>query len=190
MSFFLLPSPCPYPQSTYRGRVEIGGVYLPSQLEHTPVMVDKVKGGGRAPVNPPHSLIWNIRQKVAVATLCSLCSYPSMVGKGLGGPGSLGWSWLSVHRRTVSGTVVVSITGAMLHRQSRKSLGLVNITEMKNRPSEYVEKLGIAMVWKTECCHGLKNCVLPWFGYSVGCVISYFSTQEIHAGYWISNTAG
>jgi hypothetical protein len=24
------------PQSIYRGRVEIGGVYLPSQLEHTP----------------------------------------------------------------------------------------------------------------------------------------------------------
>jgi hypothetical protein len=24
------------PQSAYRDRVEIGGVYLPSQLEHTP----------------------------------------------------------------------------------------------------------------------------------------------------------
>ena len=37
----------------YRGRVEIGGVYLPSQLERTLqlvyVMVDIVKRGGRAP---------------------------------------------------------------------------------------------------------------------------------------------
>ncbi len=39
-----------------RGRVEIGGVYLPSQQERTPqlcmlwTMVDTVKGGGRAPL--------------------------------------------------------------------------------------------------------------------------------------------
>jgi hypothetical protein len=43
-----------YPQSTYRGRREIGAVYLPSQLECTLcattllVMVNRVKGGGRA----------------------------------------------------------------------------------------------------------------------------------------------
>ncbi len=38
----------------YRGRVEIGGMYLPSQLERIPsttlyVMVDIMKAGGRAP---------------------------------------------------------------------------------------------------------------------------------------------
>jgi hypothetical protein len=42
------------PQSTYRGRVEIGGMYLLSQLERIPsttlyVMVDIMKAGGRAP---------------------------------------------------------------------------------------------------------------------------------------------
>ncbi len=47
------------PQSTYRGRVEIGGVYLSSQLELTLqfttilyVMVDIVKGVG-LPTPPP-----------------------------------------------------------------------------------------------------------------------------------------
>jgi hypothetical protein len=37
------------------GRTEIGGAYLPSQLERTLtyVMVSRVKGGGRAP--PPTS---------------------------------------------------------------------------------------------------------------------------------------
>jgi hypothetical protein len=39
-------------QSTYRGRGEIGGVFLPSQLERTPVEY-RVKGGGRAP--PTHT---------------------------------------------------------------------------------------------------------------------------------------
>jgi hypothetical protein len=40
------------PRSTYRGRGEIREVYLPSQLEYTATllgMVDRVKGGGRAP---------------------------------------------------------------------------------------------------------------------------------------------
>jgi hypothetical protein len=44
------------PRRTYRDRVEIGSVYLPCQLgwsiHHTTplfVMVDIVKGGGRAP---------------------------------------------------------------------------------------------------------------------------------------------
>ncbi len=42
------------PRSTHRGRVEIGGMYLPSQLERIPsttlyVMVNIVKVGGRAP---------------------------------------------------------------------------------------------------------------------------------------------
>ncbi len=45
------------PQSTYRGRVEMWGVYLPSQLERTPcttlyVIVDRVKGGGRITPHP------------------------------------------------------------------------------------------------------------------------------------------
>jgi hypothetical protein len=48
---------CSQSQSTYRGRGEIGGVYLPSQLERTTatllVMVDRVKGGGRAPPPSP-----------------------------------------------------------------------------------------------------------------------------------------
>jgi hypothetical protein len=40
-------------QSIYRGRVEIGEVYLPSQLKRTYtttllVMVDRIEGGGRA----------------------------------------------------------------------------------------------------------------------------------------------
>jgi hypothetical protein len=42
------------PQSTYRGRVEIEGVYLSSQLQCTPqlcVMVDIVKGGEGANVS-------------------------------------------------------------------------------------------------------------------------------------------
>jgi hypothetical protein len=50
-----------YPQSTYRGRGETGGMYLPSQLERTPpppptslyVIVDIVKGGGHA--SPTHT---------------------------------------------------------------------------------------------------------------------------------------
>jgi hypothetical protein len=48
----LCPTLCFVPQCTYRGRGEIGGVYLPSQLECTTtllVMVDGVTGGGCAP---------------------------------------------------------------------------------------------------------------------------------------------
>jgi hypothetical protein len=54
---------------------ERGGVYLPFQLERTPatlsVMVDIVKGGGREPTPAwaDFSIRWNVRQKVAVATL-------------------------------------------------------------------------------------------------------------------------
>jgi hypothetical protein len=44
------------------GRGEIGGVYLPSQLERIPttllVTVDRVKGGGRLPPPPPPSPGW------------------------------------------------------------------------------------------------------------------------------------
>jgi hypothetical protein len=62
-------------QVTYRGRGEIGGVYLPSQLEL--VMVDRVKGEGVRPLPHQTRLIlpswWNVRQKVAIATLCALC---------------------------------------------------------------------------------------------------------------------
>jgi hypothetical protein len=55
-------------------------MYLPSQLYTTTLymMVDKVKGGRRAPPAPPpgwadFSLLMNVRQKVAIATLCALC---------------------------------------------------------------------------------------------------------------------
>ncbi len=46
------------PQSTFKGRGEIGGEYLPSKLERTPQLcswwyVDTVKGGGRA--HPTHT---------------------------------------------------------------------------------------------------------------------------------------
>jgi hypothetical protein len=72
------------PQSTDRGRVEIEGVYLPSQLgAYTTTLyvigghaVDIVKWGGRRACTPqPHQagLIfpswWNIRQKLGIATL-------------------------------------------------------------------------------------------------------------------------
>jgi hypothetical protein len=58
--------------STYSkfGLGEIGVVYLPSQLEPAPqlvVMVDRVKWGGL--ILPSW---WNVRQKVAIATLCVL----------------------------------------------------------------------------------------------------------------------
>ncbi len=56
-------SQCTYiPQGTYRGRLEIGGMYLPSQLERIPsttlyVMVDIMKAGWRAPPHPQAGLI-------------------------------------------------------------------------------------------------------------------------------------
>ncbi len=72
------------PQSIYRGRDEIGGMYLLSQLEHIHynlvfVMDNIVKGGGRAPAPPSparadFSIIWKLRQKSAIATLCVLCA--------------------------------------------------------------------------------------------------------------------
>ncbi len=83
--FWTLPSPIQTAfsptQSTYRGRVEIGGVYLPSG-EYTKtlyVMVDIVKGAGVG--LHPHTLTtglifpsWlNVRQQVPIATLCVLC---------------------------------------------------------------------------------------------------------------------
>jgi hypothetical protein len=42
------------PQSTYRGRGETGGVFMPSQMERIPqlVMVDRVKGGGQWACTP------------------------------------------------------------------------------------------------------------------------------------------
>ncbi len=60
-------------------------MYLPSQLERQPllVMVDRVLGEGYTP--HPHQAglilpsLWNVRQKVAIATLCILG------GGGLGG---------------------------------------------------------------------------------------------------------
>jgi hypothetical protein len=72
------------PQNTYRGRVEIGGVYLPSKLESGEypttlyVMVDIVKGGGRAPPPSPGwadfsiMMEWNVSQKVAFASLVGI----------------------------------------------------------------------------------------------------------------------
>ncbi len=41
------------------------------------MMVDKVKGGGRRPPHQPRPNFpswWNVRQKVAIATLCVLCA--------------------------------------------------------------------------------------------------------------------
>ncbi len=76
----------PAPQSTYRGRGEIGGVYMPSQLERTPHFCGKYSETGWAytPSPPPHlrqaGLIFpswcNVWQKVASATLCVLCAPP------------------------------------------------------------------------------------------------------------------
>ncbi len=68
------------PQSTYRGRGEIGGVYISAlsaaaYATNLLVMVDRVKGGGRAVHRLPHQAglilptCWNVRQKVAIATM-------------------------------------------------------------------------------------------------------------------------
>jgi hypothetical protein len=45
------------PQSTNKGRGEIGGAYLPLSAYTTTllVMVNRVKGGGRAPLQPHHA---------------------------------------------------------------------------------------------------------------------------------------
>jgi hypothetical protein len=80
----LIEKPAEYIQ--YRGRIEIGGMYLPSQLERRytttlNLMVDKVKEGGRAPHTLTSwadvSIRWNVQQKVAIATLCVLCGITS-----------------------------------------------------------------------------------------------------------------
>ncbi len=75
----------PPPQSTYRGRDEIGGsesaLSVGAFTITLYVMVDGVKGGGRTPSPPPHphqpGLIfpwwWNLRHKATMATLCELC---------------------------------------------------------------------------------------------------------------------
>ncbi len=66
------------PQSTYIGRNETGSVYLPTQLERNSatllVRVNIMRGGGRAGLILPSSL--NVRQKAAVATLCTLWGGP------------------------------------------------------------------------------------------------------------------
>ncbi len=69
------------PQSTYRGRVEIGGsVSALSAGVYTTLymMVDIVKGGWACTPHPHQAWqifpSWrNVRQKVAIATLCVLC---------------------------------------------------------------------------------------------------------------------
>ncbi len=81
----LIRNPTPRPKSTFWGRVEIGEVYLPSQLERTPQLCSvrdgrycTVKRGGR--VSPTNIMkpglifpsCWNARQKFTVATLCTL----------------------------------------------------------------------------------------------------------------------
>ncbi len=67
-----------------RGRVEIGRAYLPSQLERTTQLyswwVDIVKGRGSAPptvtrLSKFFQSRWNVRQKMANATLCVLCGW-------------------------------------------------------------------------------------------------------------------
>ncbi len=88
LPFFILKngppvSPFPLlfiPQSTYRGGVEIGGVYALSAGAYTIVyvMVDIVKGGAQCThhSHQPRQIFpswWNIRQKVTIATLCVLC---------------------------------------------------------------------------------------------------------------------
>jgi hypothetical protein len=67
-------------QSTYGGRVEIGGVYLPSQLERSPttlyVMVDKVKGDGRAPPPSPDWANFVMMECTPESGNChSVCTY-------------------------------------------------------------------------------------------------------------------
>ncbi len=65
-----------------KGRDEIGGVYLSAFSAGTYtatlyMMVNRVKGGGRAPHPHQPRLIfpswWDVRQKSAIATLCVLC---------------------------------------------------------------------------------------------------------------------
>jgi hypothetical protein len=77
-------------QSTYRNRVEIRGVYLPSQLERTHNFVcdGRYSENGGWACTPHHhqpGLIfpswWNVRQKMAVATQCNLWCW--------------GWQWIS-----------------------------------------------------------------------------------------------
>ncbi len=67
-----------YAQSTYRGRVDIGGVYLPSQLERTPqlfyVIVGIVKGGGLAPPPSPGWADGMFARKWSLP-LCVLCGH-------------------------------------------------------------------------------------------------------------------
>ncbi len=70
------PNSYSYPQNTYRGRDEIGGVYLPSKLhrtlQHCTWWKIEWKGVG---VHPhPHPARLNVRQKSATATLCVLCA--------------------------------------------------------------------------------------------------------------------
>jgi hypothetical protein len=62
-------------------RDEIGGVYLPSQLERDGKYT-VVKWGGRAPLHTPlsrawanFSSLWIVRQIAAVVTLCVICAY-------------------------------------------------------------------------------------------------------------------
>ncbi len=77
-------------QSTYRGRVQIGGVYLTSHLEHTPQLCTwwKIQHSERVegvlcrvhPPPPPTRLGWfshwcNVRQKVSIATRRVLCGH-------------------------------------------------------------------------------------------------------------------
>ncbi len=85
--------PCSRPQSTYRGRVEIGGAY---QLVRTPHFVrdGRYSKRGWACIPPPPSpgwasfpSLWNVRQKVAIATLCKTNRervYDVVLGFGLG----------------------------------------------------------------------------------------------------------
>ncbi len=74
------------PQSTYRGRGEIGGVCLAicplsSSVHHIFVCDSRYKERGFASTPHPHlpwlllPSWWNVRQKVAIATLCVLCGW-------------------------------------------------------------------------------------------------------------------
>ncbi len=77
---------CMCTQSAYRGRGEIGGVYLPSQLERILQLCSRWWKGVDVHPPPPPSPAWaDFTQKVAIATLCTLwlCTLPLCVLCGL-----------------------------------------------------------------------------------------------------------
>jgi hypothetical protein len=85
------------PQSTYRGRVEIVGVYLPSQLERTPQLCSWWKSERGRACTPPHQAglnfpsWWNERQKVAIPLSLYSVDIVKGCGRALPTLTRLGW---------------------------------------------------------------------------------------------------